>query len=121
MSDFIQEALRTESSIFHNTGLSNERLIHAAFGMQTETAEFTDALKKSIFYGRPLDVVNLREEIGDILWYLALACDELGTTFEAEQARVIAKLKARYPDEFTSNAALNRDLDTERTILESNH
>lgn len=118
MSNFIEEALRTESSIFHNTGLSNERLIHAAFGMQTEAAEFTDALKKSIFYGKPLDITNLKEELGDLLWYMAIACNVLETTLEAEQARVISKLKARYPDKFTSDAALNRNLDVERSILE---
>ena len=86
--------------------------------MQTETAEFTDALKKSLFYGKPLDTVNLKEELGDLLWYVALAMDELGTDFETEMARVIAKLEARYPEKFTTDKALNRDLDTERAILE---
>ena len=30
----------------------------------------------------------------------------------------IAKLKARYGDKFSSDRAINRDLETERTILE---
>lgn len=124
-SNFVEDALRTESSQFHqlvdNTGkvYSTERLLHAALGMQTETAEFSDALKKSIFYGKPLDVVNLKEEIGDLFWYLAIAVDELGTTFDAEMSRVINKLKLRYPNKFTSEDALNRDLKAERDLLES--
>lgn len=123
MSDFIAEALRTESSIFNklqdsDKEYSTSRLVHAAFGMQTETAEFTDALKKSLFYGKPLDTVNLKEELGDLLWYVALAMDELGTNFETEMTRVISKLKVRYLEEFTVNKALTRDLVTERKILE---
>ena len=123
MSSFIAEALRTESSIFNQLQdsereYSTSRLVHAAFGMQTETAEFTDALKKSLFYGKSLDTVNLKEELGDLLWYVALAMDELETDFEAEMTRVISKLKARYPEKFTTDKALTRDLVTERTILE---
>ena len=124
MSDFITDALRTESSIFNKLHdlekeYSTSRLVHAAFGMQTETAEFTDALKKALFYGKPLDTVNLKEELGDLLWYVALAMDELGTDFETEMTRVITKLKTRYPDKFTADKALNRDLEVERQVLES--
>lgn len=124
MSDFITDALRTESSIFNKLHAlekeySTSRLVHAAFGMQTETAEFTDALKKSLFYGKPLDTVNLKEELGDLLWYVALAMDELGTDFETEMTRVIIKLKTRYPDKFTADKALNRGLEVERQVLES--
>lgn len=93
-------------------------LQHAAMGMVTESAEFTDALKKSIFYGKPLDIVNLREEIGDILWYVALALRTLDTDFETVMARNIEKLKARYPQNFTEENAITRDLETERKILE---
>ena len=87
-------------------------------GMQTETAEFTDALKKSLFYGKTLDTVNLKEELGDLLWYVSIAMDELGTTYEAEMQRVINKLKLRYPEKFTEEDATNRDLVAERKLLE---
>ena len=45
--------------------------------------------------------------------------DAIGTDFETEQSRVIAKLKARFPDKFTTEKALVRDLEVERNILES--
>ena len=121
---FITDCLRTESLNFHEltdcdgTSYSRERLLHAAMGLQTETAEFTDALKKSIFYGNPLDVVNLKEEIGDVLWYLSIAMDVLSTDFNTEQTRLIAKLKARFPSKFDEACAINRDLKKERHILE---
>ena len=116
---FISDCISTESSQFHDLApYSSSRLIHAAFGMQTETAEFTDALKKSIFYGKPLDTVNLKEELGDLLWYIAIAMDELGTDFTAESTRVINKLKLRYPNAFTTSDALDRNLEAERALLE---
>src|SRR3989304_5173811 len=45
---------------------------HAVKGLVTESAELTDALKKHLIYGKILDEVNLLEEAGDQLWYLAL-------------------------------------------------
>lgn len=94
------------------------RLLHAAVGMQTEAGEFTDQLKKHIFYGKPLDEVNLAEEIGDAMWYCALACNALNISLGDVMATNIAKLKARFPDKFTEDAANVRDLDAERKVLE---
>lgn len=114
---YIQEALRTEPPDLPPI----LRITHAAMGLCTEAGEFMDALKKHTFYNRQLDRVNLIEELGDLFWYMAIACDELGVTFEQVQGRNIAKLKARYPDRFCSDKAQNRDLDTERQILEGTH
>jgi NTP pyrophosphatase (non-canonical NTP hydrolase) len=115
-SQFIKDAIRTESAAYFQ---QDPRVVHAAMGLVTESAELMDALKKATFYGRELDVTNIKEEAGDILWYLAILFDALGTDFEAEQSRVIAKLKARFPDKFTEKEAFTRDLITEREILES--
>lgn len=116
-NQFIKDAIRTESPNFF---APNQRILHAAIGCVTESGEMLDALKKSIYYGKPLDVVNVKEEAGDILWYLAILFDELGTDFETEMNRVINKLKTRFPDQFTEDEAFNRDLTTERKVLESN-
>jgi NTP pyrophosphatase (non-canonical NTP hydrolase) len=93
-------------------------LLHAGIGMSTESAEFLDALKKHMFYGKPLDTVNLKEEVADQLWYCALALRALGANFEEVMETNIAKLKARYPNKFDEEKALTRDLETERKILE---
>lgn len=124
MKTFIEKAMRTESSNFCSLmdselrDYSTERLVHACFGMQTETAEFTDAVKKALFYGKDLDTTNLKEELGDLMWYMAIAMEELGTDFETEANRVINKLKVRYPEKFTNELAENRDLEAERRVLE---
>ncbi len=116
MKDYIQNALKTESIHFNVKG--RERLLHAGIGLATESGEFLDALKKSIFYGRDLDTINLKEELGDVLWYLAIAMDALGTDFETEMEKNIKKLKVRYGEKFTKELAENRNLEKEREVLE---
>lgn len=46
---------------------------HATFGLVTEVGELVDSFKRHYFYGLELDTRNVKEEIGDILWYVALA------------------------------------------------
>jgi len=94
------------------------RLLHGAMGLVTEAAEILDALKKHIYYGKPLDLVNISEEQGDVEWYQAILSDEVGKDLDAAMETNIAKLKARYGDKFSEERALNRDLDIERGILE---
>ena len=123
MKDYIENVVKTESEvtpelIARMSDKSNIRLLHAGIGMCTEAGEFIDQLKKHIFYGKPLDRVNLKEELGDLLYYIGVAMDELETDFDIEQRKNIAKLKARYGDKFSADAAINRDLDKEREILE---
>lgn len=121
--EYIKNCLTTESSINYEllermVLPRNVRLLHACMGASTEAGEMLDAMKKHLYYGKSLDLVNLKEEIGDCLWYLSIAIDVLGTTYEEIMETNIAKLKARYPNKFTSEDAINRNLEVERTILE---
>jgi NTP pyrophosphatase (non-canonical NTP hydrolase) len=87
-------------------------------GLCTESGEFQDMMKKHIFYGKEIDRVNLVEERGDIMYYIAMSCDVLNISLEEVMQKNADKLAARYKDGFSENKALNRDLDTEREILE---
>lgn len=93
-------------------------LQHALLGLISEVGELADALKKEHAYGKAIDRVNLREELGDVLWYLPLACRALGCDLGDIAQLNIAKLSKRYPEKFTTAAALNRDLAAERAVLE---
>lgn len=99
------------------------RLQHAVTGLHTEAAELSDAIKKHVYYNKEIDAVNIKEEIGDVFWYAWLALDELARLYGFEPEEVLEtnlnKLRARYPEKFTEDAAVNRDLETERVILES--
>ena len=73
-------ALVTESKICPWTRepfTQEQRVAHALRGIVTEVGELVDAYKKHLYYGKELDVVNIKEEIGDCFWYIALATDAL--------------------------------------------
>lgn len=62
-------------------GLANRTLVnkgkelnlyHSSTGVFTEVAELVDNLKRHIYYGKDIDYVNLKEELGDICWYFAI-------------------------------------------------
>ena len=119
--NYVEEALRTDS--FYNGSVekrcnSASRLIHASLGIATEAGEFVDCVKKRVFYGKDFDRINAIEELGDLLWYIAVASDELNTSFEEIMTVNIEKLKARYPEKFTEENAIERDLKVERKILD---
>lgn len=121
--EYIENVLKTENVNHKAITLrlmppETQRLLHGAMGVVTEAGELMDALKKQIFYGAEPDKVNLKEEIGDLLFYVGVLCDTLGVTFEEIFETNIAKLKARYGDKFGETQALNRNLEKERKILE---
>lgn len=83
-------------------------LLHGVIGMMTEVGELLDACKKALYYGKPLDMENVAEEIGDIRFYAQLAMQGAGTTPEEVDAANIQKLKKRYPEGFNMQDALAR-------------
>jgi NTP pyrophosphatase (non-canonical NTP hydrolase) len=92
----------------------NPRLFHAIVGISTESTELLEALD---IKGEKMDNVNIAEELGDIDWYKAIGVNELGISWDTILETVIEKLKARFPNKFTSEDAINRDLEKERDIL----
>jgi NTP pyrophosphatase (non-canonical NTP hydrolase) len=122
--EYIENVVKTESIDFEAIEkrlISVEilRLLHASMGIETEAGEFLDVLKKFIFYGKTIDKVNLVEELGDLLWYVGIACDELSISFEEVMIKNINKLKTRYENNtFKDTKAVERNLKKERKILE---
>lgn len=94
-------------------------ILHGIIGKITEVGELADALLDVIKHPKKLDVINVREEVGDGLWYDAILLDAIGSSFEDAMRVNIAKLRARFPNKFTEYDALNRDLTAERKELEA--
>jgi uncharacterized protein YabN with tetrapyrrole methylase and pyrophosphatase domain len=118
-SEYIEAAYNTNKKGWSDIDISkHEDLIHGAIGACTESSELLDAVKKFVIYEKPIDIVNIKEEVGDVLWYLALICKWSGFSFEEAMEVNIQKLKTRYPNKFTNDAALNRNIEMERLILE---
>ena len=125
-SDYEKVSERTEKKFPDGKELDTMQmeLLHAAIGISTEAGEILDAFKKHLIYGKDLDLINVAEELGDVTWYMAIITRYLkniaGATLEDDILRInIEKLTARYPEKFTEDAALKRDLNKERDILES--
>jgi NTP pyrophosphatase (non-canonical NTP hydrolase) len=114
--EYIVNVKRSESPSFD---LIDQRILHGAIGCSTEAGELLDSVKKSLFYNRQLDLVNVEEELGDLLWYMALIVDACGFDFGVILDKNIRKLKIRYPEQFTDTNAENRDLQAERKELEA--
>jgi NTP pyrophosphatase (non-canonical NTP hydrolase)/DNA-directed RNA polymerase subunit RPC12/RpoP len=103
-------------------GLDNDEVqtIHGCLGIAGEGGELAAAIERFAFYGKPLDRVNIKEECGDVLWYIAEICNAEGWTIEELMVSNIAKLRKRFPDKFTEHDAAeeNRDRAAERSVIE---
>ena len=100
------EALRTAS--FHKDKPVEERLAVFALGVAGEAGEVADLVKKVVGHGHPLDRQKLIKELGDVLWYVSVLTSMLGVELEEVAITNIAKLQARYPSGFSTQASLNR-------------
>ena len=83
-------------------------LMHAAYGLAGEAGEFADCVKKAHVYGRELDRANAAEELGDILWFVALACNALNVPMSTVAQQNIDKLRQRYPEKYSDQHAKAR-------------
>lgn len=105
-----QSIERLESNFLNN--------VHMVLGISTEAGELEDVFKKHLAYGKKIDWVNVREEIGDIMYYIGSMCRINGFDLQEIIETNVRKLEFRYPNKFSQESALNRDIDAERDILE---
>lgn len=83
-------------------------LSNAALGLAGEAGEFADAVKKVMYQGHELNREHLIEEVGDLLWYCALAARGLRVPLGEIASRNIKKLQKRYPEGFDAWHSINR-------------
>tara|TARA_R100000234_G_C4956655_1_gene159883 strand:- start:228 stop:641 length:414 start_codon:yes stop_codon:yes gene_type:complete len=104
-----QESLHTETlvdrlmEIHEKHYVEFSQLLTASIGMQAESGEFSEVIKKIIFQGKPFNEderYHLKRELGDVLWYWVQGCTALGFTPQEVMEENIKKLEARYPNGF---------------------
>ena len=83
-------------------------LNHAALGLAGEAGEVCDLVKKSQHYGVDMPDEKLKYELGDVLWYLAHACNVLGWSLEEIAELNVAKLRKRYPEGFSAENSVRK-------------
>ena len=87
------------------------RLLTAVIGMQSETGEFAEIVKKCVFQGKDLDDASkyhLMRELGDIIWYWSQGVMSLGYSPSQVIEENIKKLEKRYPNGFEVFRSENR-------------
>lgn len=88
--------------------VEKDRISNYVFGLNGESGEVTELLKKYMYHHHPLDGNDLRKELGDVLWYLTRLADEFGLDLENIAEQNIEKLKARYPHKFDTQRSIYR-------------
>jgi NTP pyrophosphatase (non-canonical NTP hydrolase) len=92
--DYQQAALRTL-----NTSLDErDRLLDASIGLAEEAAEVLGLIRKRSFQQRDVSDAKLTEELGDVLWCVAVTAHTLGIPLSKIADANQAKLRARHPD-----------------------
>lgn len=89
----------------HMTG-SGMRLLKNACGIASEGGELINIIKKNVFQGQELDVDQVKDETGDLLYYVLDLIDVFGFNLEDLLRYNMAKRKLRYPDGFKTDGTL---------------
>jgi NTP pyrophosphatase (non-canonical NTP hydrolase) len=79
-----------------------QRITSYGLGVAGEAGEVADDIKKWYAHGDADALPQLREELGDLLWYVARLADELDLSLSDIATKNIAKLKKRYPQGFSA-------------------
>lgn len=85
-------------------------LINSVMGLCGESGEVIDLVKKHVSHGHPLNREKLIDELGDVAWYLAECAEAIGVTLEDVLTHNIEKLKKRYPEGFSTERSINREV-----------
>lgn len=105
MAAYQDAALRTWNP---NGGDDRSDLAYLALGLIGESGEVAEQIKKHFRHGHALDVTHLEEELGDVLWYVAVLADALGVDLDQVAGNNVDKLKRRYPEGFSEKHSRER-------------
>lgn len=88
-----------------------DQVINTALGLTGESGEYANLIKKWAMQGHPLSMKmaeKVKKELGDILWYVAVASDQFGFRLEEIMHCNIEKLLERYPEGFDPKRSRKR-------------
>ena len=105
INEYQNAALRTAQT---DKLTASELLLNSALGLCGESGEVADIIKKHRFQGHDLDLDHVAKELGDISWYLAVGAYSIGYDLETILQMNVDKLKARYPNGFSTDRSLHR-------------
>lgn len=84
-----------------NAALSHdERLLDAAAGLSEEAGEVLGLVRKQVFQRRQGSTLQFAEELGDVLWCVAVTAHSLGLSLDEIADGNVRKLENRHPHGF---------------------
>lgn len=104
-ADMVRGLTKTGEAILSTMTPEQAYLLHMAVGISGEAGELLDAVKKHAIYNKPLDLVNVVEELGDIEYYLEGLRQKLGIFRQTTLDENVTKLGKRYPNFHYTDAA----------------
>jgi len=96
-----QELVKRTMKGFPN---SLSELASWGLGISGEAGDVAGCIKKTLFHQND-QTKGIRENLGDVAWYLAAICNHFGWKLEDILTENIEKLKQRYPNGFTEKDA----------------
>lgn len=103
LNDYQELSKRTLPKTTKSEDISNYTL-----GLTGESGEVADLIKKGLFHGHRIDESDLKDELGDVLHYLAGLATLCNIKLEDVAKGNIDKLKKRYPNGFSEYDSINR-------------
>lgn len=100
-SEFVRSRTKPMGSLTLNA-------LHMAVGISGEAGELLDTIKKVWVYNKQADEQNIKEELGDLMFYIQGMANIFGWTLEKIIAENQDKLTKRYPTTYTDAAAIAR-------------
>lgn len=86
----------------------DQKLCNMAMGIAGEGGEIIDLIKKAQFQGHTLDVKKVKEEIGDLMWYVSNLAELVGGDMDEILQDNFNKLLKRYPNGFSEEDSILR-------------
>lgn len=91
---------------------ARQKEYHALHGMAGEVGEIHSIYQKA-YQGHEFDEDEMKKELGDLLWFIAEYCTVCGWDLENIMQLNIDKLKARYPEGFSEEKSIHRNITDE--------
>lgn len=110
---FVESLLKDGGEIMESLTPEKVALWHLGTLLSGEAGELLDAIKKHVVYNKPIDLVNVHEELGDLSFALTALLDFFGFTREEVEEGNRAKLMKRFPQGAYSDRDAQRRADKE--------
>lgn len=83
-------------------------IVWNALGLAGEAGEVAELVKKGVLHRHGLNEAKIKNELGDVMWYVAALCTKLDFNLSDIMEDNIAKLRTRYPDGYSDADSINR-------------